>query len=71
MINQVLELSVKMAFARVREHRHEVMTVEHLLLALLSNPSASEALEARSVNLVPLGQELEACMEETTPVRQA
>ena len=45
MLNQELELSLNMAFARAREHRHEFMTVEHLLLALLSNPSAREALE--------------------------
>ena len=46
MLNQELELSLNMAFARAREHRHEFMTVEHLLLALLSNPSAREAQEA-------------------------
>ncbi len=51
MLNQELELSLNMAFARAREHRHEFMTVEHLLLALLSNPSAREALEACSVDL--------------------
>lgn len=50
MLNQELELSLNMAFARAREHRHEFMTVEHLLLALLSNPSAREALEACSVD---------------------
>ena len=60
MLNQELELSLNMAFARAREHRHEFMTVEHLLLALLSNPSAREALEACSVDLVALRQELEA-----------
>ena len=59
MLNQELELSLNMAFARAREHRHEFMTVEHLLLALLSNPSAREALEACSVDLVALRQELE------------
>ncbi len=51
MLNQELELSLNMAFARARK-RHEFMTVEHLLLALLSNPSAREALEACSVDLV-------------------
>ena len=54
MLNQELELSLILAFARAREHRHEFMTVEHLLLALLSNPSAREALEACSVDLVAL-----------------
>ncbi|MEA1064624.1 ATP-dependent Clp protease ATP-binding subunit ClpA [Erwinia sp. HR93] len=68
MLNQELEISLNMAFARAREHRHEFMTVEHLLLALLSNPSAREALEACSVDLVALRQELEAFIEQTTPV---
>jgi len=68
MLNQELELSLNMAFARAREHRHEFMTVEHLLLALLSNPSAREALEACSVDIVTLRQELEAFIEQTTPV---
>ncbi|WP_067702796.1 MULTISPECIES: ATP-dependent Clp protease ATP-binding subunit ClpA [unclassified Erwinia] len=68
MLNQELELSLNMAFARAREHRHEFMTVEHLLLALLSNPSAREALEACTVDIVALRQELEAFIEQTTPV---
>ncbi|WP_279044189.1 ATP-dependent Clp protease ATP-binding subunit ClpA [Cedecea davisae] len=71
MLNQELELSLNMAFARAREHRHEFMTVEHLLLALLSNPSAREALEACSVDMVALRQELEAFIEQTTPVLPA
>lgn len=71
MLNQELELSLNMAFARAREHRHEFMTVEHPLLALLSNPSAREALEACSVDLVALRQELEAFIEQTTPVLPA
>lgn len=71
MLNQELELSLNMAFARAREHRHEFMTVEHLLLALLSNPSAREALDACSVDLVALRQELEAFIEQTTPVLPA
>jgi len=71
MLNQELELSLNMAFARAREHRHEFMTVEHLLLALLSNPSAREALEACTVDMVALRQELEAFIEQTTPVLPA
>ena len=54
MLNQELELSLNMAFARAREHRHEFMTVEHLLLALLSNPSAREALKPPSMYKVML-----------------
>ena len=71
MLNQELELSLNMAFARARQHRHEFMTVEHLLLALLSNPSAREALEACTVDIVALRQELEAFIEQTTPVLPA
>ena len=69
MLNQELELSLNMAFARAREHRHEFMTVEHLLLALLSNPSAREALEACSVDLVALRQELEAFIVKKSATR--
>ncbi len=71
MLNQELELSLNMAFARAREHRHEFMTVEHLLLALISNPSATEALEACTVDIAALRQELEAFIEQTTPVLPA
>ncbi|MBK4784597.1 MAG: ATP-dependent Clp protease ATP-binding subunit ClpA [Pantoea sp. Pent] len=71
MLNQELELSLNMSFARAREHRHEFMTVEHLLLALLSNPSAREALEACTVDIAALRQELEAFIEQTTPVLPA
>lgn len=71
MLNQELELSLNMAFAKAREHRHEFMTVEHLLLALLSNPAAREALEACSVDLATLRQELEAFIEQTTPTLPA
>ncbi|RTF70043.1 ATP-dependent Clp protease ATP-binding subunit ClpA [Serratia marcescens] len=71
MLNQELELSLNMAFARAREHRHEFMTVEHLLLALLSNPAAREALEACTVDLAALRQELEAFIEQTTPTLPA
>lgn len=68
MLNQELELSLNMAFANAREHRHEFITVEHLLLALLGNPSAREALEACHVDLATLRQELELFIEQTTPV---
>ena len=41
MIAQELEVSLHMAFVEARQQRHEFITVEHLLLALLDNPSAS------------------------------
>ncbi|MBT0726974.1 ATP-dependent Clp protease ATP-binding subunit ClpA [Rosenbergiella australiborealis] len=68
MLNQELELSLNMAFARAREHHHEFMTVEHLLLSLISNPAAREALEACSVDLSALRVELESFIQKTTPV---
>lgn len=67
MLNQELELSLNMAFASARQQHHEFMTVEHLLLALLSNPSAREALEACQVDLTALHLELETFIEQTTP----
>ena len=44
MIAQELEVSLHMAFVDARQKRHEFITVEHLLLALLDNPSAAETL---------------------------
>ncbi|PHM25497.1 ATP-dependent Clp protease ATP-binding subunit ClpA [Xenorhabdus budapestensis] len=68
MLNQELELSLNIAFAKARDSRHEFMTVEHLLLALLSNTSAREALEACKVDLAILRQELENFITQTTPL---
>ncbi|MDR0219155.1 MAG: ATP-dependent Clp protease ATP-binding subunit ClpA [Enterobacteriaceae bacterium] len=68
MLNQELELSLNIAFAKARDNRHEFMTVEHLLLALLSNTSAREALEACKVDLATLRQELENFITQTTPL---
>lgn len=59
MLNQELELSLNVAFAKAKANRHEFMTVKHLLLVLLSNTSIWEALEACKVDLVILRQELE------------
>ncbi len=68
MLNQELELSLNIAFAKARDNRHEFMTVEHLLLALLSNTSARETLEACKVDLAKLRQELESFIAQTTPL---
>ncbi|MGO2334774.1 ATP-dependent Clp protease ATP-binding subunit ClpA [Providencia sp.] len=68
MLNQELELSLNVAFTKAKDSRHEFMTVEHLLLALLSNVSAREALEACKVDLVALRQELEHFIAQTTPL---
>ena len=60
MIAQELEVSLHMAFMEARQKRHEFITVEHLLLAMLDNPSAAEVLRACAANveeliLVPAG----------------
>ena len=68
MLNKELEASLNAAFARAREKRHEFMTVEHLLLALLENPAAQEALEACRANLDTLRKELDSFIEQTTPL---
>ena len=68
MLNKDLELTLNAAFREARTRRHEFMTVEHLLLALLDNPSAGEALNACGVNLSGLKTELLEFIDETTPV---
>ncbi|EGK71847.1 ATP-dependent Clp protease ATP-binding subunit ClpA [Methyloversatilis universalis FAM5] len=68
MIAQELEVSLHMAFVEARQKRHEFITVEHLLLALLDNPSAAEVLRACAVNIDELRKELSAFINEHTPV---
>jgi ATP-dependent Clp protease ATP-binding subunit ClpA len=51
MIAQELEVSLHSAFMDARQKRHEFITVEHLLLALLDNPSASEVLRACAADI--------------------
>ncbi|GEK09291.1 ATP-dependent Clp protease ATP-binding subunit ClpA [Pseudoalteromonas sp. McH1-7] len=68
MLNKDLELTLNAAFREARSRRHEFMTVEHLLLALIDNPSASEALDACGVDMTSLKRELSEFIDETTPV---
>ena len=68
MIAQELEVSLHMAFVEARQQRHEFITVEHLLLALLDNPSAAEVLRACSANIDDLRKSLSAFVKENTPV---
>jgi len=68
MLNKDLELTLNAAFREARTRRHEFMTVEHLLLALLDNPSASEALNACAIDMAALKTELSEFIDETTPV---
>ncbi len=68
MLSKELEFTLNLAFKEAREKRHEFMTVEHLLLALLDNPAAEDVLKACSVNLDQLRNELTVFLDETTPV---
>lgn len=67
MIAQELEVSLHMAFVEARQQRHEFITVEHLLLALLDNPSAAEVLKACAANLDELRKSLTVFIRENTP----
>ncbi len=67
MIAQELEVSLHMAFVEARQQRHEFITVEHLLLALLDNPSAAEVLRACSANIDDLRKSLTHFIKENTP----
>ncbi len=67
MIAQELELSLHMAFVEARGQRHEFITVEHLLLALLDNPSANEVLKACAANVDDLRKQLTNFISDNTP----
>ncbi len=67
MIAQELEVSLHMAFVEARQQRHEFITVEHLLLALLDNPSASEVLKACSASVDDLRKSLTQFIKNNTP----
>jgi len=67
MIAQELEVSLHMAFMDARQKRHELITVEHLLLAMIDNPTAAEVLRACGAKLEVLRTELTQYIEEHTP----
>jgi ATP-dependent Clp protease ATP-binding subunit ClpA len=67
MIAQELEVSLHMAFVEARQKRHEFITVEHLLLALLDNPTAAEVLRACGANMDELRKSLSQHISEQTP----
>jgi ATP-dependent Clp protease ATP-binding subunit ClpA len=67
MIAQELEVSLHMAFVEARQARHEFITVEHLLLALLDNPSAAEVLRACACNIEDLRKSLKNFIDDNTP----
>ena len=68
MIAQELEVSLHMAFMDARQKRHELITVEHLLLAMLDNPSASDVLKSCGANIEKLRIDLSDHIEEHTPI---
>ncbi len=68
MIAQELEVSLHMAFMDARQKRHELITVEHLLLAMIDNPTAADVLRACGANLDNLRSELNHYIEEHTPI---
>ena len=68
MLNKELEQTLNEAFVFAREHRHEFMTVEHLLLALMDNSSAQEALKACGADIDNIRGELVEFVKDTTPL---
>ncbi|HKJ09711.1 MAG TPA: ATP-dependent Clp protease ATP-binding subunit ClpA [Gammaproteobacteria bacterium] len=68
MLSKELEFTLNLAFKEARDKRHEFMTVEHLLLALLDNPTASEVLRACGADIEQLKRELAKFLDETTPL---
>jgi len=67
MIAQELEVSLHMAFVEARQKRHEFITVEHLLMALLDNPSAVEVLKACGAKIEELRKQLTEFVQQHTP----
>jgi len=68
MLSKELEFTLGQAFQRAREQRHEYMTVEHLLLCLLDNPSASKVLRACGADEGRLRSDISLFVAETTPL---
>ncbi len=68
MLNKELENTLNTAFKQARDKHHEFMTVEHLLLALSDNQTASDILKACGANLEKLRHDLQSFLSETTPL---
>ncbi len=68
MLSKDLEITLNTAFKNARDKRHEFMTVEHLLLALLDNESAVGVLKACGADLKRLEEELVEFVDSTTPL---
>ncbi len=68
MLSKELEYTLNKAFKEARDRHHEFMTVEHLLLALLENPTAVEILKACGADMAKLKKDVSEFIEETTPL---
>jgi ATP-dependent Clp protease ATP-binding subunit ClpA len=68
MLSHELEVTLNLAFQDAREQHHEFMTVEHLLLALIDNPTSNSALQACGADIEELKRELSDFLRETTPL---
>jgi ATP-dependent Clp protease ATP-binding subunit ClpA len=68
MLSKDLEATLNLAFKEARQKRHEFMTVEHLLLALLDNDAAVEVLKAVGANVDKLRSDLQEFIDSTTPL---
>ncbi len=68
MLSKELEVTLNMAFKEAREKRHEFMTVEHLLLALIDNPTAAKVLRACGADLNQLRKQLSEFIEDSSPL---
>ncbi|NBS15470.1 MAG: ATP-dependent Clp protease ATP-binding subunit ClpA [Gammaproteobacteria bacterium] len=68
MLSKELELSLNQSFRSAYEKRHEFISVEHLLLAMLDNAAAIEVLKACGAQIEVLRQELTEFLEQTTPL---
>jgi len=66
-LSQELEFCLNDAFAAAREARHEFMTVEHLLLAIVDTPKVREILKSCGADTTKLKTELKQFIEQTTP----
>ncbi|MCB1723931.1 MAG: ATP-dependent Clp protease ATP-binding subunit ClpA [Gammaproteobacteria bacterium] len=68
MLSKELEFTLNQAFKNARDKQHEFMTIEHLLLALLDNPTAAQVLRACGADIDSLRADIDSFLEETTPL---
>ena len=71
MLSKELEITLNLAFKSARKSRHEFMTVEHLLLALMDNEIASNVLKSCNCDLEALRVSLRDFIEATTPTLES